>query len=182
MNQITNLPVETPYDYHLDYHITLHWRRLYQIHNLHQITLPVEIPRFSLSQTQPQCSKNTFKRFKWPLLLTVPAFFMHMNPHSSNWSHWRLFSIMLLIPIPHTSVIWINTLYNLMHNCLITSRDSLRTTPCTHFLCYISHPIPPVLQHSSHLTFHHRGLTQFQLLPTVNLQVTFPKPCHLCFL
>ena len=60
-----------------------------------------------------------------------------------------------------------------------TPLESFRTTPCSPFLCPISHTIPTFFQHPSHLTFHHRVLPHFQLIPTKNLQVTCPQPCHL---
>ena len=63
-----------------------------------------------------------------------------------------------------------------------TPQESFRTTPFSSFLCPISHTIPPFFQHPSHMTFHHRGLPHFQILPTGTLQVTFPQPFHIHFL
>ena len=89
---------------------------------------------------------------------------------------------MLLLTIPQIFLIRMNKLYNLIHNCLSTPMASFRTTTCPPFLCPISYQIPPVLQHPSHIILHHRGLHKLQLLPTGNLQVTFPQPCNIRFL
>ena len=69
-----------------------------------------------------------------------------------------------------------------MHSWSSTYWTSFRTTPCPPLLLPISNPIPPVLQHPSHLTLHHRGLPQFQFIRTGTLQVTLPQPFHIIFL
>ena len=61
------------------------------------------------------------------------------------------------------------------------SRASFRTTPCPMLIWPISNLIPTVLQHPYQLYFHHRCLPQFQILPTGNLQVTYPQPCPIRF-
>ena len=64
----------------------------------------------SLSRTQPQCFINPSKSLKWPFLLSLPAFIFHLKPCSSNWSHWICFSGVLLMNIPQTYLIIMNTL------------------------------------------------------------------------
>ena len=68
-----------------------------------------------------------------------------------------------------------------MVSCYNTSRASLRTTTCHPLIWPISHLIPPVFQHPSQLTFHHRFLPQFKIIPTGTgtLQVTYPQAFHL---
>ena len=86
MHQAT-LPVEIPQDFQLHSHLTCHWRRLFWIQLMHQLTLPFEIHPVFLSHNQPYCSRNPSKMLKWPFALSLTAFLMHLNPHSSNWSH-----------------------------------------------------------------------------------------------
>ena len=69
-----------------------------------------------------------------------------------------------------------------MRNCFSTSQASSRTTPWHPSLWPISHLIPWGLVHPSHLKSHHRGILQFQFLPTLTLQVTYPWIFHLRFL
>ena len=107
---------------------------------------------------------------------------MQLKSHSSTWSHWRWFSEMLNLSIPPTYLIPMSTLWNLMYYWSSTLQSSFRTTPCSPLLWPISHPIPTVFQHPSHLKLHHRGLTQFHLLPKGTLQLTWPQPCHINFL
>ena len=89
---------------------------------------------------------------------------------------------MLLPPIPITYLLLIITFLYLMRNWSSTSRASFRTTPLPPLLFNLYNRIPPFFQNSSHLTYHHSGLLQFQHLPTGILQLTCPKPCHNNFL
>ena len=60
MNQMSTLPVDIPQDCHTYSHLTSHWRSLSQIHHLHQVPLPVDIP--------PQY--NQIKHQRNPLILS----------------------------------------------------------------------------------------------------------------
>ena len=131
---------------------------------------PIGYPSSFLSQTQLQCSRKPPKSLKWPFLSLLPALLMQMKPRSSNWSPW-IFLYMLLPPIPLTYLLPMSTFWHLIRNCSIKSRASFRTTTCTSLLWNISHLIPLVFPHPSHLTFHHKGLPQLQLIPTGTLQV-----------
>ena len=82
MNQ-ENLPVLNPQVIHLTYHQKI----LPQIQIMHKVTLPVDISPFFLSKTQPQCSRNSSTRLKWYFRSLLPALCMHLQPHSSTWSH-----------------------------------------------------------------------------------------------
>ena len=44
LNQISTLPVEIPQDFHIYSHLKLNRISLSQLHHLHQLTLPVDIP------------------------------------------------------------------------------------------------------------------------------------------
>ena len=146
---------------------------------MHQVTLPVEIPHFFLSQIQPQCSRNTSTRLKSPFLLSLPALHIHLQTQYSAWSHWRCFSNSMLPHILLSYLIPMSTLCNNMRYWSNTSRESFSTTPFPPLICPISIPIPPDFQHPSHMTFSHRGLPQFQLLLMSTLQVTCPQHFHI---
>ena len=71
MNQSSTLPLYIPQYYHIHSHMAYHWRSLSQLQLMNQVTLPLYIPPFSLSQTQPQCSINPTKRLKRPFPLLI---------------------------------------------------------------------------------------------------------------
>ena len=64
-----------------------HWRNLYQIRLLHQVTIPVDIPPFFLSQTQLQYSRHPSTRLKCPFQSYLQDLLMHLQPHFSKQSH-----------------------------------------------------------------------------------------------
>ena len=146
---------------------------------MNQVTLPVDIPPFFLSQTQPQRPINSSTNIKRPFMSSLPSLLMPLQLHSLTWSHQRWFPKWLLPSIPLTYLIPIIYFWNIMRYWSSTSWAYFSTTKCHPLLRPISHPIPTVFKHPSHMPFHHKGLTQFQLLPTGNLQVTCLQPFHL---
>ena len=69
-------------------HLTSHNMSLPQIHILYQVTLPMDIPTFSLSNTQLKCSRLSSTRLKWYLPSLLSASIMHLQPNSSH--RWEL--------------------------------------------------------------------------------------------
>ena len=103
---------------------------------------------------------------------------MHLNLHSSKWSHWRSFYRMLLLPIPLINLLQTSTSWNLMYKCSRTSQYYFSTNTCPPLLYKISHLIPQVFQHTSQLKFRQRNLYQFQFLMPVILSVLKSQTYH----
>ena len=139
-------------------HLVSHQRSLPQLQILHQVTIPVYIPPFSLSYTQTQCYINPSTSLKWPFPSSLSSLLLHLQPYCYNWFNWRCSSKRLILPIPLKCLIIMSKFWNIIRSQSITSWSSSRTTPYPQFIWHIYHPIPPSFQHPSHLIFHHMGL------------------------